>query len=125
MVIVILVVSLLLTKAAAALFFGLWHAERSRRIAAERMLVTGTPDKPQPRRLGVAKPSEELVEDVGKQFSDDTLKRGAELLVADARAEGIELNPEEAMEQARFMLNQVVPFNQEDDFDIPGAHATP
>lgn len=108
---------------ALGLLIGLYIGERGRRTTVERMLVSGTPDRPQPRRIGAKAPSEEILQDVGKVFTEDTLERGAERLIAEAKEEGITLTLEEAREQAQWMLGQLIPFSQEEEADIGLPHA--
>jgi len=108
---------------AVGLLVGLYMGERGRRLTVERLLVSGTPEKPNPQRLGQKVPSEEMVQDVGKIFTEETLERGVDRLIAEAKEEGITLTPEEAREQAQWMLGQLIPFSQDEEADIGLPHA--
>lgn len=97
------------------LALGLWWGERGRRQAAERLLVHGTTQVAAPRRLGSPVASEEVATTTGRAFTEATVERGVERLLAEAEAEGQRLSPEEAREQVVYMLSQLGPGGLEDD----------
>ena len=92
--------------AIAALFFGLWWGERGRRIAAENLLVAGTPNSAKAQRLTPPVTSEEIVRREGRPFSDETLDKATADLMGQFEAAGYKVTPEEARLRAEQMLWQ-------------------
>lgn len=95
---------------AAALMLGLWLGERARRRATERLVQFGIFDGPQAARLPDRPDAEQRAMTVGRhaeanrRFSEETIRRGSEALLAEARAEGRSLSAKDARDQAIAML---------------------
>ncbi len=72
----------------AALMVGLWWGERGRRLAAERLLVHGSPIESAgtPTSGRVPRDAEDRLE----KFSEDTVERAVSFLRAEAERQGIE-----------------------------------
>lgn len=100
----LLVVAAVVGWTAGILFFGLWLGERGRRLAAERWVATGSPDQPVAEALPAPKEAEDRLFEAGQAFEKETVERGIEAMLADAKARGVRMTEAEARHDVLTML---------------------
>lgn len=88
---------------AGAYFYGLYLGEKGRREAAENLLVIGTPERSQPRRIAAPQTAEEFAQ---QPMSEQAIKQVAEGLVGLAKQEGKTLEPHQARAEAMKLLQR-------------------
>lgn len=90
----------------AALLIGLWWGERGRRRASERYLISGSPDTSAPKAVSMAPAAE--AEDrflrASQEAEEATVKRVADGIMEEAKAQGIHIDAKKAKADARSMV---------------------
>lgn len=93
-----------LALAAAALIYGLYLGERRQRIALERQATFGTTVVAPAREVTTPKQSEEVVRDIGKPFTEQTVTKGMDVLRRQYREIGRVVNDAELRAEVEAML---------------------
>ncbi len=90
---------------AAALAIGLWWGERGRRKAAENWVVTGAPEAPKAVSMAPSKEAEDRFAESVQEYSKESVDRGVQQLMADAKTAGVAISEADARRDVETMLS--------------------
>ncbi len=89
----------------AALMAGLWWGERGRCRAAERWAIIGTPDgAPKAVSMVPALEAEDRLHASNQEYSEETIERGMEEVMAAAKKQGLPMDQATARREVTALL---------------------